>query len=102
MTSGCTVGFEDVTKSSLDLSGDSEAVTVDVGDDGKEMGSLFGLFIYMTGCFFELMDGDEEGRELPGGELFVDGHGLGLLLVIGTEVAISRGTAASDEAAKRG
>ncbi len=49
-----------MTKASLDLSRYREPVTVDVGDNGKEVGSLFGLFIYLNGCFFELMDGNEE------------------------------------------
>lgn len=65
VTPSCSVGLEDVTKASLYLRGDSEAVTVDVGDDRKEVGSLFGIGY---GCFFILMKGNEEGGKMPGGE----------------------------------
>src|SRR5688572_24687552 len=44
MASRRTVRFEYIAEPSLNLGSDRVTVTVDVGHDGKEMGSLFGMF----------------------------------------------------------
>lgn len=50
VTSCCPVRFEDVTEPSLDLSRNSKPITVDVGDDGKEVRAFNKHSIDLRNC----------------------------------------------------